>query len=117
MSTMINIAEEFSRYPGGRYVGDGDGNGTTFRTKFLVPVLKRGGEAIIVLDGAAGYPSSFLEEAFGGLVRCEGFTADQVLRAFKFRATQPGFAQFVNMIRDYVLRAKPASEMAGAQPQ
>ena len=108
--TTINIAEDYTRFPGGRYPEDGKGNGTNFRKRFLVPVLQRHDRAVVVLDGAAGYPSSFLDEAFAGLVRIEGFTAEQVLTAFDFKATQPGFARFVSMIRDYVKAAAPQAQ-------
>lgn len=107
MGTMINIAEVYTKFPGGRYPQDGKGNGTDFRERFLVPVLKAHGKALIVLDGAVGYPSSFLDEAFGGLVRSRGFSADQVLSAFEFKAEKPGFSRFVSLIKEYVRAAKP----------
>lgn len=100
----IRIAQDFTPFPGGRYPEDGDGNGTTFRENFLVPVLENGDSAEIVLDGARGYPSSFLEEAFGGLVR-SGFAPDAIKRAFKFVATQPGFDRFILLIDSYVAQA------------
>jgi hypothetical protein len=106
MTRTINIAVDYTPFPGGRYPVDGDGNGTTFRELFLEPVLKSGDNATIVLDGAEGYPSSFLEEAFGGLVREKGYTAELVLRSFKFVAEQPGFARFVTLIEQFVRDAK-----------
>jgi len=106
----INIARDYTRYPGGRYPEDGAGNGTTFREKFLLPVLKQGDVAEIVLDGAAGYPSSFLDEAFAGLVRDEGYTPEQVLNSFRFVATQPGFRRFIGLVEEFVRTAKPESK-------
>jgi len=32
----------------------------------------------VVMDGTKGYGSSFLEEAFGGLVRCRDFEPSQL---------------------------------------
>lgn len=101
----INIAEEFTRYPGGRYPRDGEGNGTDFRERFLLPVLRAHSRAKVILDGAAGYPSSFLDEAFAGLVREEGYTADQVLKSFDLIATEPGFNRYIEMIREYINQA------------
>ena len=79
---VINIAEEFSRCPGARYPSEGDFSGEEFRKDFLVPRIK---EAIqnglrlqVILDGSAGYSTAFLEEAFGGLVREDGFTPEQL---------------------------------------
>lgn len=65
----INIPKDFSRYPAGRYKADGPFSGEGFRNKFLLPPLRRGEAVTVELDGARGYGSSFLEEAFGGLVR------------------------------------------------
>ncbi|WP_083800725.1 STAS-like domain-containing protein [Rhodobacter ferrooxidans] len=110
MTTTINIAKDYTRFPGGRYPEDGKGNGTSFRKKFLVPVMKSGDHAVVILDGAAGYPSSFLDEAFAGLVRKEGFSAESVLKALRFQATDPGFSRFIEMIESYVRSATPEKE-------
>lgn len=75
----INIPKDFSRYPAGRYKADGPFSGEGFRNKFLLPALRRGDSVTIELDGARGYGSSFLEEAFGGIVRA-GFDKESVLR-------------------------------------
>lgn len=109
MSTTINIAADYTPFPGGRYIEDGEGNGTTFRRDFLVPALAspRDEKTIVVLDGAAGYPSSFLEEAFGGLVRVEGYKPDVILNTFLFKADQPGFKRFIPQIEDYIRNARP----------
>ena len=105
MTKTINIAEDFSRYPGGRYPSDGSGNGTDFRNKFLVPVLRACERAEIILDGAAGYPSAFLDEAFAGLVRKDGFSPEQVLATFMLVTNEPGFDRFAEMTDRYVRQA------------
>lgn len=90
MNTTIKIAESFSRYPGGRYREDGDFSGEEFRETVLVPALKDARAArhrvLVELDGAAGYPSSFLEEAFGGLVREGHFTSAELKSLLEIRA-------------------------------
>lgn len=71
----INIAEQFSRTPGARYRSDGPHSGEEFREKFLVPLFANeddNSKIEIVLDGAAGYATSFLDEAFGGIARLYG---------------------------------------------
>lgn len=68
----ILIARDFSPYPAGRYLEDGEFNGTTFRQDYLVPALKNFECVEVVFDGVTGFGSSFLEEAFGGLIREEG---------------------------------------------
>ena len=112
MTISINIAHDFTPYPGGRYPEDGKGNGTTFREVFLLPILQNGDRADIVLDGAAGYPSSFLDEAFAGLVRKCGFTPNQVMSTFHFIANQPGFSRFIPLIESFVRGATPEVDPA-----
>jgi hypothetical protein len=68
MTTQISIARDFSRNPAGRYRKDGKYSGEVFREDVLVPNLMKG-PLQVILDGTDGYGSSFLEEAFGGLVR------------------------------------------------
>ena len=69
----INIAKDYSKTPGGRFIKEGEYSGEDFREKILAPAFakcKKNGEQLTVnLDGGYGYGSSFLEEAFGGLVR------------------------------------------------
>lgn len=79
----INIARDFSIYPGGRTPDDGPASGEEFREHFLVPVLDASGKATIDFDGTRGYGSSFLEEAFGGLVR-RGYLKDLIISTFIF---------------------------------
>jgi hypothetical protein len=61
---------------------EGDFSGEEFRQKCLKPKLKEALEnnlrLKIILDGSAGYSTAFLEEAFGGLVREDGFSLDQL---------------------------------------
>lgn len=65
----VNIAKQFTKMPGGRYVRLGPFSGELFRNNFLVGPLRSGKTVVVELDGVRGYGSSFLEEAFGGVVR------------------------------------------------
>lgn len=69
MTLQVNIASDFSEFPFGRYPEHGPYNGARFRDEFLVGPLRRGERITIDLSGARGLAASFLEEAFGGLVR------------------------------------------------
>ncbi len=73
MEKVINIANEYTKTPGGRHKKEGDYSGEDFRESLLYPAfvesMKTGQTLIINLDGGFGYGSSFLEEAFGGLAR------------------------------------------------
>lgn len=84
----LKISEQFSRYPAGRFLTDGPFSGEKFRQDFLESAIREGKKLIIDLDGTRGYGSSFLEEAFGGLVR-EGFNAEKVLEIFSFKSKDP----------------------------
>lgn len=64
----VRVAD-FTNYPGPRYEELGEGSGEEFRDKFLWPAFQQDKDIVIDLDGVAGYGSSFLEEAFGGLIR------------------------------------------------
>ena len=70
---IINIAEDYTKTPGGRYIKEGEFSGQAFRNDVLLPAFKKAKmdkESLQVnLDGGYGYGSSFLEEAFGGLAR------------------------------------------------
>jgi hypothetical protein len=88
--TVINIAKDFARYPFGRYRTDGPYSGQRFREDFLAPALRRDtAEITVVLDGAIGMGSSFLEEAFGGLIR-DGFDRSEVQRRIRIISSRDG---------------------------
>jgi hypothetical protein len=96
---VINVARDFSRYPAGRYLEDGPHSGQAFRENHLRPVLNSDAEKIVVeLDGARGYGSSFLEEAFGGLVR-SGFEASDLLKRLDLKSSD---ASLVEEIKNYI---------------
>lgn len=69
---MIKIyVKDFSEFPGPRKEIIGPNSGERFRDEVLYQkIQEHPGEVIqVILDGTAGYGSSFLEESFGGLVR------------------------------------------------
>jgi hypothetical protein len=70
--SQINVLKDFTDTPGTRLISEGEFTGEQFRIKLLKPkydALKPNEILEIDLDGTYGYPPSFLEEAFGGLVR------------------------------------------------
>ncbi|WP_119258904.1 STAS-like domain-containing protein [Shinella zoogloeoides] len=101
----ISIADDFTKYPGGRYRKHGKGSGEEFRDDYLVPAIKNEEQLIIVLDGTAGYSSSFLEEAFGGLIR-RGFQREKLRQLLRFKA-EGAFKTYENMIWKFVDATKP----------
>jgi hypothetical protein len=71
------VAESFSNNPGPRYRKQGKHSGEELCDR-LVNLLREASlnnERLLVdLDGTSGYARSFIEEAFGGLVRRQGFS-------------------------------------------
>jgi hypothetical protein len=84
----ISIAKEFSDTPAGRFKSDGPFSGEVFREKLLHPALVAHEEVEVNLDGALGYGSSFLEEAFGGLVREHGMTNEELRRKLHVKTSR-----------------------------
>lgn len=68
-TVRIDLARDFSRFPFGRSIKHSPHNGERFRDEWLLPPLRAGDHVEVVLDGARGLGPSFLEEAFGGLLR------------------------------------------------
>ena len=70
---IIRISKDYTEEPGGRYKKDGAFSGEEFRETILYPKYReaiQSGEKIqINLDDCYEFPSSFIEEAFGGLAR------------------------------------------------
>lgn len=71
--SVVKITE-FSPFPAGRYVNDGPFSGEAFRDNVLIPNLQNNDIVKVDLNGAFGFGSSFLEEAFGGLIRAGHFS-------------------------------------------
>lgn len=109
--TVINIGIDFSRTPGGRLISDGPDSGQLFRERKLVPALQKaletGERVIVILDGPRGYLSSFLEEAFGGLVRFGLFNQNQLKKSLEIVATDPFYEPYKILALRYMAEAKP----------
>lgn len=98
----LNIAREFTDTPGPRYRSEGNHSGQQFLEELLRPRFLSALEANAVLhvnlDGAVGYPTSFLEEAFGGLAR--EFGSDKVQRILEITCNDEPYLS--EQIRKYV---------------
>lgn len=102
MTKTISIAKDFSRYPGGRFIKQGPWSGELFREQVLMPAINSGNKPVVIeLDGTLGYGSSFLEEAFGGLVRLKGVSAKTVLSTFEFITGDPSLIEeIISYVKD-----------------
>lgn len=101
---VVILVSDFSTYPSGRNDRDGPDNGERFRKTVLLPAikaaLKSGSRVVVSLANVMSFGSSFLEEAFAGLVRHESVGKADLKRVLHL---EPGAA--VNeRYKDAILR-------------
>ncbi|MGP7732965.1 STAS-like domain-containing protein [Oceanimonas smirnovii] len=106
-----DLATSFSNIPYGRHPQDGANSGERFRQDCLLPWLRQAlvnNETVeIDLDGLPlGVGSAFLEESFGGLVRDNLFSKQEVLKALRIKSDND--ASYVEEIFGYVRQATPS---------
>lgn len=99
---LIKIAKDYSEVPAGRYPSDGPFNGERFREEILRKALSRAEPVTVDLDGTRGYGSSFLEEAFGGLVRKRYYSADELHKRLNVVAQNVAFRRYVDSIWHHI---------------
>lgn len=102
----LSIANDFSKTPGVRYPKEGNFSGEDFRDRVLIPKVR---EAIkhkdtleVDLDGTYGLGPSFLEEAFGGLVR-KGYDYKKLKAALKFKSEEVPY--YIEDVKNYMKKA------------
>lgn len=103
---LISIAKDYSDTPLGRYPDDGPYNGERFREDILRPALSQEDSVTIDIDDVEGYGSSFLEEAFGGLVRKGYFTFQELQKKLKILSAKSEFQIYSVLIWRYIREAK-----------
>ena len=104
----IVIARDFSKFPAGRFREDSDASATAFRDDLLVAALNNGDDVEVVFDGVAGFAASFLEEAFGGLVREHRMTKAFLDEHLLLRTGESELADFVRLAERYIKEADQA---------
>lgn len=109
--TEVIVAEEFSPDLGGRYIKDGPYSGQAFRDAVLLNRLDRAIRENDVLrvnfEGVSGTPTSFLEEAFGGIVRAKPeWSLEDVLQHLDLSAGHSErLSPFMALAKTYIIRA------------
>lgn len=98
MAKTFSLARDFSRSPSGRYLSDGPNSGERFRDDFLYPSLMEG-DVVVELDGVLTLGSSFLDEAFGGLVRSKGFSPSDLRKKLLIKSS---IQTYVTKIWSYI---------------
>lgn len=105
----ISIAKDYSAFPAGRVPEDGDFDGQTFREEILLPKLKEaideGAQLLVSLDDLQSCGSSFLDSAFGGLIRYDGIAKHELERTMKVVFSHRALERYKLAIDKYVSRA------------
>lgn len=105
--TVLYIGNQFSDDPAGRYYTDGDGNGEEFREEVLKPIFSSGNNITINIDkNVEGYGSSFLVEAFGGLIKHGYFEKDYITERLTITFDDSDFEFYAKKIKQYINEAK-----------
>lgn len=102
----LSIAKDYSRFPSGRDERDGPNNGKRFRDEFLLPKYEearaRAVPLVVNLDGVLSFGSSFLEEAFGGMIRVKGVSRRELMRTLRLEAGWVGNERYRQAILRYI---------------
>ncbi|MFR4518360.1 MAG: STAS-like domain-containing protein [Fusobacterium sp.] len=103
-----NLATEYTDIPGGRYRKNGKFSGEEFRDDILHNLIEnciRNKEKLIInLDDVYGFPPSFLEETFGGLIREYNYTESQLKEVLDFIANDE--PSLIDKIFNYIQEAQ-----------
>lgn len=103
----VNIPQDFSKYPMGRTDEDGPDNGQRFFREFLLPNIRAGKHVVVSFDGARAIGSSFLDEAFGSLIRELNMSTKEALSSVTIVANEPAYALYKKMAEQFIREAKP----------
>lgn len=109
MMAHIVVSKDFSKMPFGRYVSDSPFSAEKFRRDLLVPAFASSEENVVVdFNGISlAIGSSFLEEAFGGLIRKEGLSKDKVQKRLIIVEEVPFYKE---QIEKFIATALPESK-------
>jgi len=106
---LVSIAKDFSKTPRGRTARDGPFSGEAFRKRFLEPAIDAGQPVVVDVGGIPSLPSSFLEEAFGGLYR-RGRARPYLIKSLvRFESTDARSRPYVDLIQRYMDEASRRS--------
>jgi hypothetical protein len=80
--------KDFTKHPGPRYRRLGPDSAEEFRESYLVPAIESSEQVIVNFDGVLGIASSFMEGAFGELVRTHKYSADFLYSKLTFEGNR-----------------------------
>lgn len=84
----IRVAS-WSNLPSGRARSDGPHSGEAFREDVLVPALRANDNVTLDTSGVYGLANSWLEEVFGGLVRSNHMTPENLKKRLDLSLLPP----------------------------
>jgi hypothetical protein len=87
----------------GRYPSDGNADGQTFRNNILIPALKNCEVVVVELDVRDCINSSFIDEAFAGLIRHCNFSFEDLNQRIEFIAKD---SDWIDEIKWYMKEAE-----------
>ena len=103
---LIKISTDFSETPGARLKNEGKYSGEEFRDDYLrikYDEAKASSEKLTIdFDGGYGYPTSFLEEAFGGLARI--YPPSEILAVLEFVSNDE--PSLIDEVKNYIRNAR-----------
>lgn len=106
---VISVVKDFGDKPYGRYMDSNNKlSGERFRKEVLAPALREHLYVHVELDGYNRYGRSFLDEAFGGLIREEGFTWEDINQRLTYSHSLVRSIEV--LISDRLLAAKASVE-------
>jgi hypothetical protein len=102
----LSVAKQFSTTPGPRKEEEGEYSGENFLNNLLLPnfklALQSSSVLTVDLDGTAGYATSFLEAAFGGLARI--YDPQTVIKHIDFKSNDEPY--LIDEIKSYIAEAQ-----------
>lgn len=104
----FDVGNQYNHRPMGRSPEDGRHNGERFRLEFLIKFLnqlEQGQKIVLDFDNVSLAGSSFLEEAFGGLVRVHNFTPQQLSESIVIKHEPELNEVFKDRIEKYIKEA------------
>lgn len=108
-SIMIKLVD-FSKFPSGRDDNDGDFNGQRYRDSVLVPAIQdardSGRKITLSIEGVLNFGSSFLEEAFGGLVRKGIISNKELSEILQIIPNDDRYGRYRSVILKHIEEAK-----------
>ncbi|MBR7619998.1 STAS-like domain-containing protein [Phenylobacterium sp. 20VBR1] len=103
-TVTIDIAKDFSAEPFGRYAAHGPASGEVFRAR-LERYIRDGSHVLVDIDGVTGLSSSFLDEAFAGLVRHGVLSAADFWNVISIKSERD--PSYIDDVEVYVSEAAP----------